>query len=85
VTLELQFSSFSGYDSSETSAYLGTQCHGVIWPETTALPAAWPIAPPIVSGKVRACAQLGALLSSAAGRMPRFGADPFRASLEIKG
>lgn len=53
VNLELQFSSFSGYDSSETSAYLGTQCHGVIWPETAALPAAWPIAPPMVSGKVR--------------------------------
>jgi hypothetical protein len=54
VNLELQMSSFSGYESAETSTYLGTQCHGVMWPETSSLPAAWPIAPPIVSGKVRA-------------------------------
>lgn len=53
VNLELQISSFSGYESAETSTYLGTQCHGVMWPETPALPAAWPIAPPIVSGKVK--------------------------------
>lgn len=45
-------SSFAGYDSTETSTYLGTQCHGVMWPETAQLPAAWPICPPIVSGKV---------------------------------
>lgn len=52
VNLELQMSSFAGYDNSETSTYLGTQCHGVMWPETASLPAAWPICPPIVSGKV---------------------------------
>lgn len=45
-------SSFAGYESAETSTYLGTQCHGVMWPETASLPAAWPICPPIVSGKV---------------------------------
>jgi len=50
--LELQMSSFAGYESAETSTYLGTQCHGVMWPETANLPAAWPICPPIVSGKV---------------------------------
>ena len=44
-------SSFSGYENEETSTYLGTQCHGVMWPETASLPAAWPICPPIVSGK----------------------------------
>ena len=52
VNLELQMSSFAGYDNSETSTYLGTQCHGVMWPETASLPAAWPICPPMVSGKV---------------------------------
>ena len=51
VNLELQMSSFSGYENEETSTYLGTQCHGVMWPETASLPAAWPICPPIVSGK----------------------------------
>ena len=52
VNLELQMSSFAGYDNAETSTYLGTQCHGVMWPETAQLPAAWPICPPTVSGKV---------------------------------
>ena len=51
VNLELQMSSFSGYEG-ETSTYLGTQCHGVMWPETAVLPAAWPICPPTVAGKV---------------------------------
>ncbi len=51
VNLELQMSSFSGYEG-ETSTYLGTQCHGVMWPETASLPAAWPICPPTVAGKV---------------------------------
>lgn len=51
MNLELQMSSFSGYENEETSTYLGTQCHGVMWPEAASLPAAWPICPPIVSGK----------------------------------
>ena len=51
MNLELQMSSFSGYEG-ETSTYLGTQCHGVMWPETASLPAAWPICPPTVAGKV---------------------------------
>ena len=53
VNLEMQMSSFAGYEAAETSAYLGTQCHGVMWPEAASLPAAWPIAPPVISGKVR--------------------------------
>ena len=33
--------------------YLGLQCHGILWPVQDAdLPHYWPIAPPIVSGKV---------------------------------
>ena len=58
-------SSFSGYENEETSTYLGTQCHGVMWPETASLPAAWPICPPIVSGKASctACSSTSCPLS----------------------
>ena len=52
VNLELQMASFAGYEAGEASTYLGTQCHGVMWPETASLPQAWPISPPVVSGKV---------------------------------
>jgi len=57
VSLELRFSAFHGYGGpgAEAAGYLGLQCHGVLWPSPEAeLPHYWPIAPPIVSGKVRA-------------------------------
>ncbi len=54
VNLELQLSAFFGYGKAADDAYLGLQCHGVLWPAVTAeAPVHWPIAPPIVSGKVR--------------------------------
>ena len=53
VSLELQLSAFFGYGKAAEDAYLGLQCHGVLWPAVTAeAPIHWPIAPPIVSGKV---------------------------------
>lgn len=56
VNLQLQFSAFFGYAAAEASqagGYPGLQCHGVLWPVVDAdLPHFWPIAPPIVSGKV---------------------------------
>jgi hypothetical protein len=51
--LELQLSSFFGYGKSDDDSYLGLQAHGVLWaanPSDT--PVNWPIAPPIVAGKV---------------------------------
>ncbi len=56
VMLELQLSSFFGYGKSEDDSYLGLQAHGVLWaanPSDT--PVNWPIAPPIVAGKVSPC------------------------------
>jgi hypothetical protein len=55
VNLQMQFSSFFGYVEADTDmGYLGPQCHGCLWPVNDAdLPHYWPIAPPIVSGKVR--------------------------------
>ena len=54
VNLELQLSAFFGYGKVAEDAYLGLQCHGVLWPAVTAeAPVHWPIAPPIVSGKAR--------------------------------
>jgi len=53
VNMELQLSAFFGYGKAAEDAYLGLQCHGVLWPAVTAeAPVHWPIAPPIVSGKV---------------------------------
>ena len=62
VELQLRFSTFFGYSSPTEDTddydvgsqnYLGTQCHGVMFPaELAALPHAWPVSPPIVSGKV---------------------------------
>ncbi len=57
VNLQLQFSSFFGYAAADAtdSGYLGLQCHGCLWPiNDVDLPHYWPIAPPIVSGKVHA-------------------------------
>ena len=62
VNLSLNFGTFFGYtqeDGEEITAvdsasqsYLGTECHGVMWTADTELPHGWPVAPPIVAGKV---------------------------------
>ena len=53
VHMELQLSAFFGYGKSEQDSYLGLQAHGVLWAANPAdTPANWPIAPPIVAGKV---------------------------------
>lgn len=60
VHLELRMSTFFGYNNSGDVAselsklrYLGSQCHGIMWPaaEMATLPD-WPVAPPMVAGKV---------------------------------
>lgn len=59
VHVQLRFSAFFGYGSDTEAemrslSYLGPQCHGNVWPATDhANVADWPIAPPMVSGKVR--------------------------------
>jgi len=60
VHLELRMSTFFGYNNSDATVddlaclrYLGTQCHGIIWPASDrATLVDWPIAPPIIAGKV---------------------------------
>ncbi len=55
VKLELQLSAFFGYGKNDTDSYLGLQAHGVLWvADPTQAPVNWPIAPPIVAGKVGA-------------------------------
>ena len=55
VNLELQLSAFFGYGKNDTDSYLGLQAHGVLWvADPTQAPVNWPIAPPIVAGKVGA-------------------------------
>jgi hypothetical protein len=55
VHIELQLSAHFGYGKAEEDCYLGLQAHGVLWAASLAdAPTNWPIAPPIVSGKVRA-------------------------------
>lgn len=63
VDLSLKFGTFFGYTKEAgenlaatevgSQSYLGTQCHGVMWATETDLPHGWPVAPPIVAGKVR--------------------------------
>lgn len=63
VDLSVKFGTFFGYskptEADEETAdvgsqsYLGTQCHGVMWPAEADLPHGWPVAPPIIAGKVR--------------------------------
>ena len=66
VHLELRMSTFFGYNNSGDVAselaklrYLGSQCHGIMWPaaEMATLPD-WPVAPPIVAGKVSCSANI---------------------------
>ena len=53
VNLELQLSAFTGYGKADEDAYLGLQAHGILWvADPTQTPVNWPIAPPIVAGKV---------------------------------
>ena len=60
VNLELQLSAFFGYGKNDTDSYLGLQAHGVLWvADPTQAPVNWPIAPPIVAGKVGAPCRLG--------------------------
>ena len=54
MNLELQLSAFTGYGKGDEESYLGLQAHGVLWAaDPTQAPVNWPIAPPIVAGKVR--------------------------------
>lgn len=54
MNLELQLSAFTGYCKGDEDSYLGLQAHGVLWAaDPTQAPVNWPIAPPIVAGKVR--------------------------------
>ena len=60
VDLSLKFGTFFGYSRPSedefadvgSQSYLGTQCHGVMWPAESDLPHGWPVAPPILAGKV---------------------------------
>ncbi len=53
VMVELQLSAFFGYGKSEEDSYLGLQAHGVLWvANPSEAPINWPIAPPIIAGKV---------------------------------
>ncbi|KAK9819073.1 hypothetical protein WJX81_008479, partial [Elliptochloris bilobata] len=74
VNLELRFSAFHGYGGPEAEAgYLGLQCHGVLWPSPEAeLPHYWPIAPPIVSGKVNIAGRDAALSPGASDTLAVF-------------
>ena len=61
--LELRMSTFFGYGKASGEEqvqemhalrYLGTQCHGIMWPAADhATLADWPIAPPMIAGKVK--------------------------------
>lgn len=64
VHLELRLSTFFGYGKAagreldvemQGLRYLGTQAHGIMWPAAEAATLSdWPVAPPMVSGKVSA-------------------------------
>ncbi|KAK9825657.1 hypothetical protein WJX81_006313 [Elliptochloris bilobata] len=73
VNLELQLSAFFGYGKVAEDAYLGLQCHGVLWPAVTAeAPVHWPIAPPIVSGKVNIAGRAAAISPANADTLAAF-------------
>jgi len=69
VNLALQLSAFFGYGKNDSDSYLGLQAHGVLWAaDPTQTPVNWPIAPPIVAGKVRrSCKMAVRRLSLSAG------------------
>ena len=75
VTLELGFSSYFGYGGKDAAgAYLGLQCHGVMWPAAgpASVPAAWPIAPPAVAGKVNVAGRSAAVAPGASDSLAAF-------------
>jgi len=75
VTLELGFSSYFGYGGKDTAgAYLGLQCHGIMWPAAgpASVPAAWPIAPPAVAGKVNVAGRSAAVAPGASDSLAAF-------------
>ena len=74
VNLEVQFSAFFGYGVKEAAgAYLGLQCHGVLWPAAGSdKPAFWPVSPPLVSGKVNIAGRSAAVSPGAADSLAAF-------------
>jgi hypothetical protein len=74
VRLELQLASFFGYGSRDAApSYYGLQCHGVLWPaDAGSAPAAWPIAPPLVSGKVNIATRAAAVRPGACDALAAF-------------
>ena len=87
VNLEVQFSSFFGYGKAAASAsategaaaaeganaYLGLQCHGILWPAPGAeAPSLWPVAPPLVSGKVNIAGRAAAVSPGCADSLAAF-------------
>ena len=53
---------FFGYGPRDAApSYHGVQCHGVLWPADPASgPGGWPLAPPMVSGKVNVATRAAA-------------------------
>jgi hypothetical protein len=79
VTFELAMSAFFGYGSPDAAApaappaYVGLQCHGVLWPaDPASAPAAWPVTPPAVSGKVNAATRAAAVRPGACDALAAF-------------
>ena len=65
VNLALQLSAFFGYGKNDSDSYLGLQAHGVLWAaDPTQTPVNWPIAPPIVAGKVTPSCKMTVRISS---------------------
>ena len=58
---------------SSSNAYLGLQCHGILWPAPGAeSPALWPVAPPLVSGKVNIAGRAAAVSPGCADSLAAF-------------
>ena len=55
------------------NSYLGLQCHGILWPAPGAQsPALWPVAPPLVSGKVNIAGRAAAVSPGCADSLAAF-------------
>ena len=74
VKLELQLSAFFGYGARDGApSYYGLQCHGVLWPaDAAAAPTEWPVAPPLVSGKVNVATRAAAVRPGACDALAAF-------------
>lgn len=58
---------------SGNASYLGLQCHGILWPAPGAeAPALWPVAPPLVSGKVNVAGRAAAVSPGCADSLAAF-------------